>query len=165
MGPLARLQQLELRAPRDHFLAEADEALDDVAEGERFRPAAADCEHVRGEARLRRGVAPQLVEHDLGRRIALEVDDDPDALAVGLVAYIGNALDAPVFGGLGDLLDKPVLADLVRNFGEDDRAAVAAPFLDLVPRADEDRASARRVSAADARLTEDEAPGREVRAL
>ena len=32
MGPLARLAQLEDRAPGDHFLAESDEGDDDVLE-------------------------------------------------------------------------------------------------------------------------------------
>ena len=53
------------------------------------------------------------------------------ALAVGFVADVGDALDALVLGGFGDLLDQAVLADLVGDFGEHDRAAVAAAFLDV----------------------------------
>ena len=77
-------------------------------------------------------MAPQLVENDLWRGVALQVDDDSDALAVRLVADVADALDALVLGGFGDLLDQAVLADLLGNFGEDDRAAVAAAFLDVV---------------------------------
>ena len=51
--------------------------------------------------------------------------------AVGFVADVGDALDALVLGGFGDLLDQAVLADLVGDFGEHDRAAVAAAFLDM----------------------------------
>ena len=39
---------------------------------------------------------------------------------------------ALVLGGLGDLLDQAVLADLIGDRGEHDRAAVAAAFLDHV---------------------------------
>ena len=119
-------------------------------------PAAADREHVGGEARLRRGVPPQLVEHDLGRRVALEVDDDAHALAVRFVANVGDALDALVLGGLGDLLDQAVLADLIGDRGQHDRAAVAAAFLDLVARAHDDRAAPGVIGAARAGLAEDQ---------
>ena len=151
MGALAGLEQLELRAAGDHFLAEADERFDEVAQGQRFRAAAADREHVRREAGLRRRVPPQLVEHDLGRGVALQVDDDPNAHAVGFVADVGDALDALVLGRFGDLLDQAGLADLVGDFGKHDRAPVAAAFLDVVARAHHDRAAAGGVGAADAR--------------
>ena len=144
MRALAGLEQLELRAPSDHFLAEADEGLDEVAKRQRLGPAAADRQHVGREARLRRRVPPQLVEHDVGRRIALQVDDDPHAFAVQFVADVGDAFDPLVLGGFGDLLDEAVLADLVRDFGEHDRAAIAAAFLDVVARAQDDRSAARR---------------------
>src|SRR5262245_65051361 len=100
MGALAGLQKLEFRAAGDHFLAEADEAFDDIAKGQRFRPAAADREHVRRETRLRRSVPPQLVEYDLGGSVALEIDDHAHALATGFVANIGDALNPFVLGGL-----------------------------------------------------------------
>ena len=165
VGALAGLEQLELRAAGDHFLAEADERFDEVAQRQRFGPAAADREHVGREARLRRGVAPQLVEDDIGRRVALQVDDDAHAQAVGFVADVGDALDALVLGGFGDLLDQPVLADLVGDFGEHDRAAVAAAFLDVWRDAHHDRAASGGVGAADARQAEDQAAGREIGAL
>ena len=39
------------------------------------------------------GVVEQLVQHDVGVGLALELDHDADALAVGLVADLGDALD------------------------------------------------------------------------
>src|SRR4029079_19754980 len=140
VSALAGLEQLELRAPRDDFLAEADEALDDVAKRQRFGAAAADRQHVGGEARLRRGAAPQLVQHDLWSGVALQLDDDADAFAVGLVTDVGDTLDALVLGGFGDLLDEAVFADLVRDLGEHDRAALAAALLDVVAGAHHDGA-------------------------
>src|SRR3954447_16414594 len=108
---------------------------------------------------------PQLVEHDLGGRVALEIDDDAHAMAVGFVADVADALDALVLGGFGDLFDQAVLADLIGDFRQYDRAAVATAFLDVVARALHDRPAPSRVGAADARQTEDEAASREVRAL
>jgi hypothetical protein len=156
VGAVAGLGELELRAAGDHLLAEADEGLDHVAQGQRLGPAAADREHVGREARLGRRVPPQLVEHDLGSGVALQIDDDPDALAVRFVANVGDALDPLVLGGFGDLLDQAVLADLVGDGGEDDRAAVAAALLQLVAGAHQDRAAARMVGAADPGLAEDQ---------
>ena len=142
MRPLARLHQLVLGAAGDHLLAEADERLDDVAQRQDLGAAAAQGEHVGGEARLCLRVAPQLVQHHLGRGVALQVDDDADAVAIGLVADVRDALDALVLGRLGDALDQPGLADLVRDLGQHDRTPVAAPFLDDVARAHDDRAAA-----------------------
>ena len=130
VGALAGLGELELGAPGDHLLAEAHEAFDDVAQVQRLGPAAADGEHVGREARLGLGVAPELVEDDVGRGVALQVDDDAHALAVRFVANVGNALDALVLDRVRDALDQAVLADLIGDGGEHDRAAVAAAFLD-----------------------------------
>ena len=79
-----------------------------------------------------------------GIRIALELDDDPQAVPVRLVAQVRDALDRLVANQFGDLLDQLRLVDLVRNLGDDDRPAVAAcRLLDLGLRADDERAAAR----------------------
>ena len=51
---------------------------------------------------------------------------DADAVAVRLVAQVGDALDALLADQLGDLLDQPRLVDLVRDLGDDDRLLLAA---------------------------------------
>ena len=141
--PLARLVQFELGAAGDDLLAEGDEALHDIAQGQRFGPAAADRQHVGREARLRRRVAPDLVEHHFGRRIALKVDHHAHAFARGFVADVADALDALFLGGVGDLFDQARLADLIGDRGENDAltplALGAAGALDLVPTAHQDR--------------------------
>ena len=91
---------------------------------------------------------PKLIEHDVGGGVALQVDDDAHALAVGFVANVRHALDALVLGRFGDLLDQAVLADLVGDLGQHDRTAVAAAFLDHVARAHHDRAASGGVGAA-----------------
>src|SRR5205085_2069015 len=132
MGALSGLVELELGAAGDDLFAELDEALDEVAQRQRLRPAAAQRQHVGREGRLRRRVPPQLVEYDLRGRVALEIDDDTDAGPAGFVADVRNAFDALVFGGFGDFLDQARLADLEGDGGKDDRAPVAAPFLDVM---------------------------------
>ncbi|MCY1171370.1 hypothetical protein D9M73_114790 [compost metagenome] len=156
MRPVARLGELELGTAGDDFLAEGHERGDDIAQVEQFRAAATDRQHVGGEARLRGRVPPQLVEHDLRGGIALEIDDDAHAKAARFVANVADAFDALVLGGFCDLLDQAVLAGLIRDFGEHDRAAIAAPFLDDIARAHDDRAASGFIRRARACAAEDD---------
>ena len=126
-------------------------------------PPAADRQHIDRERRLRRGVAVQLVKDDLGNGVALEVHDDADALAAAIVAQVADALDPLVLDRLGDLFDQPVLAELIRDFGQDDTAAVAPALLDDGAGAHDDTAAPGRIGAADAAGAEQQAAGREVR--
>ena len=57
--------------------------------------------------RLQLRVLVEVVEHDLGHLAAAQLDDDPHAVAVGLVAQIRDALDRLLAHQLGDLLDQP----------------------------------------------------------
>ena len=159
------LAQLELGAPPDDLAAELDEVLDDVDERQHARPAADDRQHDDAERRLQLRVLVEVVEDDLGHLAALQLDDDPHAVAVGLVAQIGDALDRLLAHELGDVLEQPLLVDLVRNLGDDDRDLVA--LLRLLGRglgAQRDRAAAGRVGVEDPLAPDDEAAGREVRA-
>ena len=74
-----------------------------------------------GEAFLQLGVLVELVEHDLGLRSALELDDDAHAVAVALVADVADVVDDFFVGQLGDALDELGLVDLVGDLGDDDR--------------------------------------------
>ena len=75
-----------------------------------------------------------------GHLAALQLDDDAQALAVRLVAQVGDPLERLVAHQLGDLLDQLRLVDLVRDLGDDDRAAVAlGRLLDGRLRADGER--------------------------
>ena len=93
MGVVARLGQTELRAPCDDGFAVVDEGAQHVVKRHQLRPSAVERDHVDGEARLQRGVAPELVQHDVGHGLALQLNDDAHAVAIGLVAQIGDALD------------------------------------------------------------------------
>ena len=72
------------------------------------------------------GVLEQVVQHLVRVGVALELDDHAHAVAVGLVAQVGDAVDLLVLDQLGDLLEQGRLVDLVRQLGDDDRRAVAA---------------------------------------
>ena len=88
---------------RDDLLAEVDEG----ASGSRFRfsisgrpPFSAIM--LAPKLDLQRREAAELVQHDVGDRVALELDDDAHAVAVGFVAQVGDALDALLAHELGD---------------------------------------------------------------
>ena len=92
-------------------------------------PAAVQRHDVGAEARLQRGVAVELVQHDVDDGVALDLDDDADAVAVGLVPELGDALELLLAHELADLLDEVRLVHLVGDLGEDDRLALAAHLL------------------------------------
>ena len=99
------LAQLELGAAPHDFAAELDEVLDDVEQRQHLRPAAGDRQHDDAERRLQLRVLVEVVEDDLRHLAALQLDDDAHAVAVGLVAQIGDAFDGLLAHQLGDLLD------------------------------------------------------------
>ncbi len=56
--------------------------------------------------------------------------DDAHAVAVALVADVGDAVDFLVLDEVGDVLDEARFVDLVGQFGDDDVLAVLAALLD-----------------------------------
>ena len=74
MGAVARLAELELGAPRDDLGAEADEGLEDLLEAHQPRAAAVQRQRVDAEAGLQRREAVELVQHDVGHGVALQLD-------------------------------------------------------------------------------------------
>src|SRR3546814_8689117 len=104
MGPLARLAQLIDGPAGDDLLAELEEGLDDLLQVHQLRPAAVQRQHVDAERGLERGVAIELVQDDVRIGVALQLDHDAHAVAVALVAQIGDALDGLLLDDLGDAL-------------------------------------------------------------
>ncbi len=127
---VARLGEQELGAPGDDLLAEVEERAQHVVQRQHLRPAAVQRDHVGAEARLQRGEALELVQDHVGHRVALELDDDAHAVAVGFVAQVGDALDALLAHQFGDPLDQRRLVDLIGDLGDDQRLAVLAQLLD-----------------------------------
>ena len=162
MRPVARLAQQELRAPRDDVLAEHDEGAQHVRQRHLLRLAAVQRHHVGSERGLQRREPVELVQHHVGHGVALQLDHHAVALAVALVADVGDALDPLVADELGHLLDHRGLVDLIRDLGDHQRLAVAADRLRRHPAAHHDRAAPRRIGAMDAGPAEHDAAGREI---
>ena len=163
MRPLARLAEQMAGAAGDDLLAERDKGGDHVAQGHQLGPAAVQRQHVDAKARLQRGVAVELVQHDVGHGIALQLDDDPHAVAVALVAQLGDAFDELVAHAFGDALDQLRLVDLIGDLGEDDRLAVLADLLDMRFCPQDHRAAAGLVGGVAAGPADDDPAGRKIR--
>ena len=163
VGGGARLGEPELRAPGHDLLAEVDEGGQEVLEIEHLRPAAVQRDHVGAEGGLQLAEPVELVQHHVRDGVALQLDHDAHAVAVGFVAHLGDALDALVAHRFGDLLLQGRLVDLVGDLVDDQRRAVAADFLGDDLRPHHDRAAPGRVGGADAGAAQDGAAGREVR--
>src|SRR6185437_11903665 len=101
-------------------------------------------------------------EHDIRRGVALQLDDDAHALAVALVAQVGDTLDQLLAHAFGDALHHARLVDLIGHLGDDDRLALFAQLLDMRLAAHHDRAAAELIGGLDADAAEDDAAGREI---
>ena len=163
MGAVARLVEQELGAPRHDFFAERDEGDQHVLERHHQRTAAVERHGVDAETRLQRRETIKLVHHHVALGIALQFDHHAIAVAIGLVAQIGNAVDLLVAHQFSDALDHRRLVHLIGNFGNDDRFAVLAQGLEGDLAAHHHRAAAGVIGAVDAGAAENDAAGREIR--
>jgi hypothetical protein len=125
VAAFARLAQVEDRAPRDHLAPMAQERVEELLQVEELRLAVDERDHVHAEGFLHLRVLVEVVEDDLGDLRALELDHQAHAFLVGLVAQVGDALDALVVHQLADLAQELVTAHLVRHFVDDDRLPAA----------------------------------------
>jgi hypothetical protein len=82
VGPRLRLVELELGAADDDLALERDVGAQHLREIERARHAADEGDVDDAEGGLHLGVLVQLVEDDLRYALALELDDQPHAVAV-----------------------------------------------------------------------------------
>ena len=148
--PLLGLAQPEAGAPDDDLDLVGHPVPDERVERQRARHAVDQRQHVGAEVGLQVGVLVEVVQHDLGDRVALEHDHQPLAGARrGLVADVGDAADLAVLHQVGDLLREVVRVDLVRQLG-DHQALAVLDLLDLDDRAHGDRAAAGAVRLLDA---------------
>ncbi len=161
--PLLGLAQVVAGAPDDDGLAVVEEVLQQLLERHHPRLVVDDRQQDDAEGGLHLGQLVERVEDDLRDLAALDVEDDADALAVGLVAQVGDPFDLLLAHQLGDVLEQALLVDLVGDLGDDDGLAVAAQLgLDVGARPHLDDAAAGGVGGADALEAVDEAGGREV---
>ena len=109
---------------------------------------------------LQRRELVELVEHDLGIGVALQLEDQPHRLLqVALVAHRRNALDPVFVHQRRDPLFHAVARLLVRNLVDDDPVPSFAAFFDVRPGPQRDRAAAGVIAAANAAAAADDAAG------
>ena len=120
-------------------------------------------QHVHAEGLLQLGVLVEEVEHNASVDVALQLDHNPHAGAVGLVADVGDALELLLLHELGNLLDQPRLVDLIGDFLHDDAGAVGTHVLHLAQRPHDDPALPGAVGPGDAVAAHHLRAGREVR--
>src|SRR5262249_268891 len=94
------------------------------------RPAIDDRQHVDAERVLHRRVAIELVQHDVGYRLPLQLDHYAHAVSIGLLAPILDPLDGLLLLQLDDALAPPRLVPLERASAYEDRFT-PAPRLPL----------------------------------
>ncbi len=168
VGAILGAAQLVLRAPHDDLALVVDVVADDLAQRQGARHVVDEGDHVDAECVLHRRVLVELVEHDLGKRVALELDHEPHPVAIGFVAQVADLGDLLVDHEVADLEDQaPVatLADLVGQLGDDDRLLALPDRLDVRLGLDADPAATGGVGVADALASEDRPRRREVGAL
>ena len=94
VGPVARLLQVELGAPADDLAAPVDVVLEDRLERQRLGLAVDERHDVGVEGQLAARVClNRLLSTLRGAASRLALDDHAHAVAVGLVAQVGDALD------------------------------------------------------------------------
>ena len=162
VGTGARLAQLEHGAAGDHFATVADERLQHLLEVHQLRAAIDQRHHVDAEHRFHLRLLVQVVQHNLGRFTALDLDVDAHAVLVGLIAQLADAFDLLFLDQLGDLFDQTRLVHLVRNFSDDDRFAAVVGHFDIGLGTDAHAATAGAVAGDDAGGAVDDAGGREI---
>ena len=132
--PRLRRLEVELGPPDDDLVPVLDVPLQQLLQVHHLGRALVEGEHDDAEGGLHRGVLVELVQHHVGDGIALQVDDDPHAVLVGLVVHPADALDPLLHRQLGDGLHQVLLVDLVGDLGHHDLGAAGGLLLlDLGP--------------------------------
>ncbi|ABA48200.1 val start codon [Burkholderia pseudomallei 1710b] len=163
VAALARLAQFVDGAPRQHFAPMRQEALQDLPQIQELRLVVDERDHVHAERVLQLSRLVQVVQHHLGHFAALELDHDAHAALVGFVADVGDALELLLVDELRDPLEQRALVDLVRQFVDDDRHALAAvDLLEVRGRAHHDAPAPGAIAVAHAGDAVDDAGRREI---
>ena len=166
------LAELVLGAADHHVALVVHVVLDQRQQAERARHVVDERDHVHAERVLEGRVLVEVVQHDLRDSVALQLDHEPDAGLVGLVAEVRDLLEPAVVHLLRDLLDQTAavvaavaLGHLVGQLGDDDRLLALAQRLDVRAPADHHPATTRLVGVLDPAVADDDAAGGEVGSL
>ena len=146
----------------DHGEPVVDPRSEDVPQVEFLGPAIDEGKHDDAERVAELRLLEQRGDDLVGLGVALEFDHEPDAVAVGFIAQIGDRVRPPRPHEACDLFDHPRFVHLVRELGHDKRTLSEPPLLQVDARAHVDPASSGAVGGLDAGPAPDVAAGREV---
>ena len=161
---LLRFAQVILRAAPDHVDAMVNELLQRVNQRQRARLAVNDGQHDHPERLLELRVLVEIVQNHFRLLAALDLNDNAHAIAVRLVADVGDALDFLVLHQLRDALNDLGFVDLEGNLGDDDLNFFLGGTLDGRLGAHGELAAAGAVGVFDPALAVNVGAGGEVRA-
>ena len=162
VATFTRFAQQVCGAAGNDVFTEINEGCQELAQSKLFRATTVQGQHVTAEGCLHRRVAEQLVQHDLGRGIALQFDDNTHTVAVRFILNVGDALDPLFTGGFGDLFDHRCLVHLIGDFVDDNRPTVFADFFNPRFRPDDHRTTALKVRFVRARAAQHDASCRKI---
>ena len=130
MRTVARFLQSVRRPTLNDLDLVVDVVRQRLREVQRARHAVHEGQHVDAEARLQRGLLVEVVQHDVGVGVALQVDDQRRLLVGRRIAHPTDAVEVTGPHQFRDLLLNHLDGGLVRELGDDD-AVSAASLLDL----------------------------------
>ena len=163
MSAIARLAKEMDRPPCHHFPAEVAECGDHILQPHLFRTATIHRQHIHREAGLQPCMAIELVQHDIANRVTPDLDNDPHAGAIGLIADVGNALNGLFADKLADPLQQLCLVHLIGDFRDDDGLPVLAVGHNFCACTHHHRPATGGVGVTDAGPAHDQGTGREIR--
>ncbi len=165
VSTIACLVEAVLRATSDDFELMVDITGDCVGQVQRARHAVDERDHIHREAGLQLGELEQVVQHDIGVRIALQLDDEVGGATRRCIVHIGDAVElATIDQFLNSCGDRRTTC-LIRQFGDANFHTPATTFFDGDGRARLHAAATCAVRVDDAGLTENETTGRKVGAV
>ena len=104
MGAIAGAGEIVGRAAHNHFAPVVEKVLQQLFEVENFGLVIDDPKEIDPKRGPHLGQLVEVVLHDLGHGVALELDHHPNAVAVGLVSQVRDAFEAFVVDQVRDLL-------------------------------------------------------------
>ena len=161
LGAFLGLLQLKARPAQNNLAPMLDIALDKLLQVQRLGPPVIDGEAIHGEADFQLRVLVEVVDDDLGNRVALEFHDEPAGF-IRLVAHGGNVGDDLLVDEIGDLLFQRGAIHVERNFRDHELFARTLHLLDADPAAQLQTATAGIEVVLNAFDAADHAAGREV---
>ncbi len=165
LGVLLGFAQQVTGPSQDDLAAVLDVADHRVLQIKEAWAAMIDREHVDRKGRLERSVFVEIVENDLGTRVALEINDDAGVF-IGLIAHRADLGKDLCIRKFRDALDESGTVHCVGNLGDDDLLAALGVFEDAGTSTHFDTASSGAGIVVDAAIPEEcSTSGREIGAF